>query len=176
MNLPNWITVGRMALVAPFVFLSYRQSDASAIAAFVLFGIASMTDQLDGYLARKRNAVTRAGQFLDPLADKLLIGAALVVLVDARDFPLWAALLIGAREIAVQAFRVQVVRAGGTLPASPSAKLKTVFQIALVAWWLLPWEQVNLGHALLLSVALVTTWWSGLEYFLKANRIKEVVP
>ena len=176
MKLPNWITIGRMVLVVPFLFFSYQESESSAVAAFVLFGIASMTDQLDGYLARKRDAVTRAGQFLDPLADKLLIGAALVVLVDARAFPLWAALLIVAREIAVQLFRTQIVRAGGTLPASPSAKLKTVFQIALVAWWLLPWDEVNLGHSLLLSVALVTTWWSGLEYLLKANRMKEVVP
>jgi CDP-diacylglycerol--glycerol-3-phosphate 3-phosphatidyltransferase len=166
MNLPNAITVGRILLVPVFLVLAYGSSDATAVGAFAVFFVASASDSLDGYLARKHQLVSRAGEFLDPLADKLLIGAALVVLVDTRDFPLWAALLIAAREVAVQILRTRIVSGGGTLPASPMGKSKTALQIAMVCWWLLPWS-TNAGHWLLLGAALLTTLWSGTDYFVK---------
>lgn len=175
MNLPNAITLARIALVPVFLVLAYRDSTASAIAAFVVFLVASLSDSLDGYLARRHGTISRAGQFLDPLADKLLIGAALVVLVGARDFPLWAALLIALREIAVQVLRIQIVRGGGDLPASPVAKWKTVAQISMVCWWLLPWSAINLGHWLWLAAVIVATAWSGAEYFFKAETEPEEV-
>ncbi|MEA2499289.1 MAG: CDP-diacylglycerol---glycerol-3-phosphate 3-phosphatidyltransferase, partial [Actinomycetota bacterium] len=143
MNLPNAITISRIALVPVFLVLAYRDSTEAAVAAFAVFLIASLSDSLDGYLARKNNTISRLGQFLDPLADKLLVGAALVVLVDTRDFPLWAALVIGFREVAVQILRTSIVSGGGTLPASKVAKAKTVVQISMVCWWLLPWEDPN---------------------------------
>jgi CDP-diacylglycerol--glycerol-3-phosphate 3-phosphatidyltransferase len=175
MNVPNSITVGRVFLVPVFVALSYKSSTTAAIWAFVIFLVASLSDFVDGYLARRTSAESRAGEFLDPLADKLLVGAALFVLVDTRGFPLWAALVIGAREIAVQVLRTRIVQRGGTLPASAAAKIKTMVQIFMVGWWLLPWDDVNFAHWALLAGVIVTTLWSGYEYFATADRAKEVV-
>lgn len=170
----NAVTVARIFLVPVFFYLSYKPSRASAIAAFVVFVVASASDSLDGYLARRNGNVSRTGQFLDPLADKLLIGTALIVLVDTRAFPFWAAALIAFREVAVQILRTQIVRGGGNLPASAGAKAKTVLQIAMVSWWLLPWEGINLAHWVLLAAVIVTTMTSGYEYFRRAMRPQEV--
>lgn len=165
MNLPNSITVMRVLMVPVFLVFAYRDSDAAAIAAFSLFVIASLSDSLDGYIARSRGLITPLGQFLDPLADKLLVGAALVALVGTREFPLWAALLIAVREVAVQLLRIDIVNRGGSLPASPAAKAKTFLQIVMVSWWLLPWADKNAGHWVWLGGALATTIWSGAAYF-----------
>lgn len=174
MNVPNSLTVARVFLVPVFVALSYHDSRAAAVWAFAVFVVASGSDFFDGYLARRHGTVSRIGQFLDPLADKLLVGAALVVLVDTRGFPLWAALVIGAREVAVQILRTRIVQAGGDLPASPAAKLKTMLQIGMVGWWLLPWDGTNAGHWVLLAGVLGTTLWSGYEYFARARSVEEV--
>jgi CDP-diacylglycerol---glycerol-3-phosphate 3-phosphatidyltransferase len=170
MNLPNGITMARIALIPVFVVLAYGESSAAAVGAFFVFGIASGSDMIDGYLARRWNIESRLGKFLDPLADKLLVGAALVVLVDAHDFPLWAALVIAIREVAVQILRIQVVRTGADLPASPAAKAKTFSQLGMVGWWLLPWSDINAGHWILLALAVATTVWSGAEYFMTARK------
>ena len=169
MNLPNAITIARIAMIPAFVLLAYRETRASAVAAFCVFGIASASDAIDGYLARRHGTTSRVGKFLDPLADKLLVGAALVVLVDAHRFPLWAALVIALREVAVQILRIQIVRGGRDLPASFAAKAKTASQIAMVGWWLLPWGEITVVHWALLTVAVTTTVWSGLEYFFKSQ-------
>jgi CDP-diacylglycerol--glycerol-3-phosphate 3-phosphatidyltransferase len=169
MNLPIWISVGRVVLIAVFVVLSYGDSTASAVGAFTVFLVASVSDFVDGYLARRSGTVSGVGEFLDPLADKLLVGAALFVLVDARGFPLWAALLIAFREIAVQVLRTRIVSGGGRLPASSLGKLKTVSQIVMVCWWLLPWDHINIGHWMWLGGALLSTYWSGGLYFVKAQ-------
>ena len=174
MNLPNWITVGRVVLIPVFLVLSYGDSTASAVGAFAVFLVASLSDFVDGYLARRSGIVSKFGEFMDPLADKLLVGAALFVLVDTRDFPLWAALLIAAREVAVQILRTRIVSGGGRLPASSLGKLKTVSQIAMTGWWLLPWNDINVGHWMLLGAALIITVWSGAQYFFDGNREKEL--
>ena len=174
MNLPNWITVGRVVLIPVFLVLSYGDSTASAVGAFAVFIVASVSDFVDGYLARRSGTVTHIGEFLDPLADKLLVGAALFVLVDTRDFPLWAAILILIREVAVQILRTRIVSGGGRLPASSMGKLKTVSQIAMIGWWLLPWDDTNIGHWMLLGAALITTCWSGARYFFVGNREREL--
>ena len=170
MTLPNGITIARIVMIPLFVYLAYEEGRAVAVAAVFVFGLASVSDMVDGYLARRHGTVSRAGKFLDPLADKLLVGAALFVLVDAHGFPLWAALVIAAREIAVQVLRIQIVRRGGDLPASPAAKAKTLTQLALVGWWLLPWDGTNAGHWVLLAAVLMATVWSGAEYFMRAPR------
>jgi|SRR5688572_7853794 len=170
MNLPNAITFGRIALIPVFVILAYGDSSASAVGAFFVFGMASASDFVDGYLARKWKIESRLGKFLDPLADKLLVAAALVVLVDAHDFPLWAAIVIAVREVAVQILRIQIVRSGADLPASPAAKAKTFSQLGMVGWWLLPWSDINAGHWILLGLAVATTVWSGAEYFITARK------
>ena len=174
MNLPNGITIARIAIVPVFVLLAYSDSKPVLIAAFLVFGIASASDMVDGYLARRHGTVSRVGKFLDPLADKLLVGAALVVLVDARGFPLWAALVIASREVAVQVLRIRIVRGGGDLPASTAAKAKTLTQLAMVGWWLLPWDERNAGHWGLLALAVATTVVSGAEYFFRSHAPNEV--
>jgi CDP-diacylglycerol--glycerol-3-phosphate 3-phosphatidyltransferase len=174
MNLPNSITLGRILLVPVFLVLAYQHTTSGAVGAFVVFVIASVSDRVDGHLARRMQTVSRMGEFLDPLADKLLIGAALVVLVATRPFPLWAAVVIAVREVAVQALRIKIVNSGGTLPASPAAKYKTALQVTMVGWWLLPW-QVNFFHWVLLAAVLATTLWSGGEYFFEARREKGAV-
>lgn len=175
MNLPNLITVGRIALVPVFLWLSYGDTTGAAVAAFTVFLVASISDFIDGYLARRSGTISRMGEFLDPFADKLLIGAALFVLFDTRAFPLWAALLIAVREVAVQVLRIQIVHGGKTLPSSSLGKLKTVVQIVMVGWWLLPWEDTNLGHWTLLAAGLLATLWSGTEYFIAAQRARSRV-
>lgn len=165
MNLPNAITVARILMVPVFLVFAYRDTRGAAIAAFSLFVIASLSDSLDGYLARSKGLITPLGQFLDPLADKLLVGAALVALVGTRSFPLWAAVVIAIREVAVQLLRIDIVNRGGALPASPAAKAKTFLQIVMVSWWLLPWAERNLGHWVWLGGALASTVWSGFAYF-----------
>jgi CDP-diacylglycerol--glycerol-3-phosphate 3-phosphatidyltransferase len=171
-NLPNAITIGRVLLVPVFLLFAFGNSSGDRIAAFVIFLVASLSDILDGYLARKNNQISRLGQFLDPTADKLLVGAALVALVSERRFPLWAAVILGVREVAVQILRTRIVNAGGTLPASPSAKMKTFLQIWLVSWWLLPWGGINVVHGILLGLTLVISVISGTEYFTTARRVK----
>ena len=174
MNPANWITVGRIALVPVFLVLAYMRTDAGAIAALVVFVIASASDRLDGHLARRHQMVSRLGEFLDPSADKLLIGAALWVLVDLHGFPLWAALVIAFREAAVQVLRTRIVARGGTLPSSVTGKVKTVLQVTMVCWWLFPAEP-NPSHWILLIAVVAMTIWSGFEYFMRAMRTTEKV-
>lgn len=170
MNLPNAITIARIALVPVFVVFAYTDTTAGAIGAFILFLVASLSDSLDGYLARRAQTITKTGEFLDPLADKLLVGAALVSLVGTRDFPLWAALVIAVREVVIQIFRIRVVSTGGRLPASHWAKTKTVLQICMVSWWLLPWDSINVVHWIWLGLAVVVTVLSGAEYVVKREK------
>lgn len=172
MSLPNWITVARIALVPVFVVFAYGDSDERALGA-VVFIIASLSDFLDGYLARKWGLESRVGEFLDPLADKLLVGAALVVLVDTREFPLWAALIVAAREIYIQIFRTRIVRGGGEMPASWWGKAKTLLQIVMVSWWLLPGD-VGFWHWFWLTAAITATLWSGFEYVTRTRRAERV--
>lgn len=174
MSWPNVITVGRVLLVPVFVVLAYGDSDRAFVASLVVFGIASLSDFVDGYLARRWENTTSFGEWADPLADKLLIGAALVVLVDLRDFPLWAALVIALRELVVQILRAMIVKRGGALPASAAGKLKTILQIAMVGWWLAPWEKMNAMHWASLVAVVIVTLWSGIEYLVRSMRTEEV--
>lgn len=173
MNLPNAITIARLFMVPLFLYLAYEGSRATQIGAFVVFLCASLSDSLDGYLARKQGIVTKLGEFLDPLADKILVLAALVVLIEQREFPLIVGVVILFRELSVQLLRNRIVTKGGTLPASAMAKAKTVLQILMVSWWLLPIE-IGVTHWILLGGALGATLWSGTEYFVRYNRTKEV--
>lgn len=172
MNWPNAITIARVLLVPVFVVLAYSDSDGAVMASLVVFGVASLSDFVDGYLARRWNVTSAFGEWADPLADKLLVGAALVVLVDLRAFPLWAASVIAVREVVVQWLRAVIVRRGGALPASPAAKLKTVLQIGMVGWWLVPWG-INTIAWVWIGAVLVATVWSGIDYVMGYRRTKE---
>lgn len=180
MNLPNAITIGRMVLVPVFAFFMYRDGrvETGAInrpgtwVAFGVFAVAALSDSLDGYLARKNGTITRLGKFLDPLADKLLVGAALVTLVAFRGFPLWAALVIAIREVAVSLLRTAGLRRGKDMPASVPGKIKTAIQVPMVLLWLMPRRGgILIAQDVAVWLAAAFTIWSGLQYLLKAGEL-----
>lgn len=172
-NAPNAVTVGRI-VVSPLVLLLPLMSGwwGSAVIGFGFLAV-SLTDLLDGYLARRYGAVTMIGKLLDPLADKLLTMAALVILVAMPErLPLWAVpmvVAILARELAVTALRAMAGAQGVVVSAAPLGKWKTGFQVAAITvllihhpWFGLPVHELGLG---LLGVATALTVWSGYDYF-----------
>src|SRR5690554_2635992 len=136
-------------------------------AATAVFLLAALTDGLDGYLARSRKEVTRFGQLIDPIADKLLITAALLALIELGQVSTWAGLIILAREFSVSGLRMLAAAEGRVIAASKLGKLKTVTQIAAVTAFLLviSWAPV------LLWIAVVITIFSGVDYFSNAQDI-----
>jgi CDP-diacylglycerol--glycerol-3-phosphate 3-phosphatidyltransferase len=176
-TLANGITLLRILLI-PFFMLFLLcpevipHSDVIAVSIFVL---AAATDKLDGYLARSRNAVTVLGTFLDPLADKLLITAALVSLVDLGRLSAWIAMIIIAREFAVSGLRLVAAAERVVIPSSGFGKFKTFSQIVAVTLLILPEFGYIYGRPLswyMIIFAAVVTVASGIDYFLKArNRL-----
>ncbi len=136
-------------------------------AATAVFLLAALTDALDGYLARSRKEITRFGQLIDPIADKLLITAALLCLIEVGQVSTWAALVILAREFAVSGLRILAAAEGKVIPASMWGKVKTVTQIvAVTAFFLgISWAP------LVLWVAVLATIVSGVDYFRKAQDV-----
>lgn len=167
---PNMITFTRIALIPAFVplLLVRDDYDLGTWIAFALFALLSLTDGLDGYVARSRNKVTRLGIFLDPLADKLLVTAALVTLVQLEEINAWVVVIILSREFAITGLRAIAASEGVVIAADWSGKIKTVLQIALVLVLIVPsapdWLSVSLT---VLTVAV--TVGSGVEYFWKAR-------
>ncbi|GAB6441549.1 CDP-diacylglycerol--glycerol-3-phosphate 3-phosphatidyltransferase [Bacillus cereus] len=173
MSLPNKISILRIFLIPLFLFFLLSPFDLGSIwifktntlLALLVFGIASLTDWLDGYLARKLNLVTNFGKFLDPLADKLLMTGGFVALVDLDLAPAWIVILILSRELAITGFRVIAASEGVVIAAGFSGKLKTVIQIITIITLIL-----NL-HPLLNQITLWTsaiiTIYSGIEYFVQ---------
>jgi CDP-diacylglycerol---glycerol-3-phosphate 3-phosphatidyltransferase len=166
---PNIVSVVRVLLV-PFlvVLILARERSASYVAALV-FVVAAATDGLDGYLARRHASTTRTGQWLDPLADKVLVAAPVITLAALGEFPVWAAVVIVAREIGISLLRVALGLRGRGMPASPSAKVKTTVQLTAIALYILPlghsWHGLRWG---LLIAAVVLTVWTGLQYVVRA--------
>lgn len=175
MNLPNLLTLARIVLV-PFFLLAFltRMKIGSLIAAGI-FVVAAITDGVDGYLARKNKEITRLGQFLDPLADKLLISAALIAMVELKEISTWVAMVIIGREMAVTGLRAIAAAEGVVIAAGPWGKAKTVVQIIFIVtailmkslpqgFWLL--KLATWLFQPLLWVAVALTIWSGVDYFL----------
>ena len=171
MGLPNLITIARIFLIPlVMIFLLVRISYGDLIAAGI-FAIAALTDSLDGYIARSRKQITRLGIFLDPLADKLLISAALIALVELHRVPAWIVVIIIAREFAVTGLRAIKSEEGVVIPASVWGKAKTVSQIvAILVVILAPlyqsWIPWPIGYWAMVFAAGITVV-SGIEYFRK---------
>lgn len=167
MNLPTWITVSRLLGVPLLLYLLYQPSVRLQWVALAVFLIAAGTDWLDGYLARRLNQVTDLGKFLDPLVDKFLVLAPLMVLIELGKVPAWAVFLILARELTIAGWRVNQTKISG---ANLWGKLKTVTQIAAIALLIAPlgaaW-QLPAQIAFWLAVAL--TLISGVIYLLPAR-------
>lgn len=147
-----------------------RNRTASYVAAGV-FAVGALTDGVDGYLARRSSTITRTGQWLDPLADKLLVSAPVLTLTALGDFPLWAAAVIVARELGIVGLRIWLGRRGRAMPASRAAKAKTVAQIAAILLYVLPLGTgVGTLRLAVLAAAVALTVLTGLDYALRAVR------
>lgn len=168
MNLPNQLTLGRVVAVPFFIVFYLLGWD---IVAAVLFIVASATDALDGYLARKNNLVTNFGKIMDPLADKVLVVSALVLLVESGDVAGWMLIVILAREFAVAGLRTVAAAEGKVIAAGTTGKIKTVLQMLAVPLLLLnnwPFHYINFPmDQVLLWACVIMTVVSGTEYIVK---------
>lgn len=187
MNIPNKITISRIILIPLFMFFLLAPIDLGSVLIVnydlpvahligaLLFIIAASTDWLDGYYARKYNLVTNFGKFLDPLADKLLMTAALIALVELMLLPAWIAIVIISREFAVTGIRLVAAADGQVIAASNLGKWKTVFQIIAVAALMLhnlPFELIGFPFAtIVVWIATILTIISGWDYFVKNKHI-----
>jgi CDP-diacylglycerol--glycerol-3-phosphate 3-phosphatidyltransferase len=184
LNLANAITIARILLIPVFlvVLLSGIPEPYGDIAAAAVFILAAATDKLDGYVARRSKQITTLGQFLDPLADKLLIAAALIALVAQDRVAAWVAMVIIGREIAVSVLRIIGVSQGVSIPADRYGKLKTVLQIVYVVYVLVPTariaELINVStdvaaviQWVLAVVVVIVTLASGVRYFMNARGV-----
>ncbi len=171
MNLANKITIFRVFLVPIFMIVLYSNMKYSTYLAAGIFIIASLTDTLDGYIARSRNMITNFGKFVDPLADKVLVSAALISLVDLGKVPGWVVVLIIAREFTITGFRTIAASEGITIAASPLGKIKTITQLVAIISLLLnnfPFNLINLPFAnIMLYISLFFTIISGVDYIYK---------
>jgi CDP-diacylglycerol--glycerol-3-phosphate 3-phosphatidyltransferase len=167
-NLPNTLTLGRIFLVPLLVVVLLTGSGGKELLGAAIFAVASLTDLLDGYLARRRKQVTEIGQWMDPLADKLLITAALVSLVQMDLAPAWMVAVILGREFAVTMLRTIVHQRGQTLPASPIGKLKMVAQVVAILVLILGrghMRQFFVIGTIALWVATITAIISAVDYY-----------
>ena len=172
MNLPNKLTTLRMLLVPVFIIVYLLGYE---IPSLIIFSIASFTDFLDGYLARKYNLISNYGKIMDPLADKLLVTAALVCMVQTGIVPAWMVIVILAREFAITGLRAVAASEGTVIAAAWSGKIKTVTQMIAIIFLLLdnwPFSLFNIPFAnIMLWVAVIMTIYSGLEYMIKNRNL-----
>ena len=176
LHLPNILTLSRLALAPVFVwfFIQSHTHPSARWAAAIVFLAASLTDLVDGYLARRRNQVTPFGAIADPIADKLLTGSALIGLSLEGTVAWWVTWVILGREALVTVVRLAVLRRG-VIPASRGGKVKTVSQIVAIVAYLVPLGQLgaDLGAATMV-VALVLTLGTGVDYIARAIRLHRV--
>ena len=174
-NVANLLTGIRFLLVPVFVvalFVGDGHQTFWRTTAFVVFAVAVITDHFDGALARAYGMVTEFGKLADPIADKLLIGSALIGLSMLGDLPWWITGVIMVREIGVTVLRLAVLR-HGVIPASRGGKLKTMLQIAAIAWYLWPVPHpADVVGPWLMGAALVVTMVTGADYLLQALRLR----
>lgn len=175
MNLPNKLTVVRMIMIVPFVVFMLNTGiagDASKWIAVSIFIVASLTDLLDGKIARKYNLVTNFGKFMDPLADKLLVCSAMICLVEMGKLPAWIVIIIISREFIISGFRLVASDNGIVIAASYWGKFKTTFQMLMVIFLI-----VDLGgifttvETILIYVSLALTIISLVDYIAKNKQV-----
>lgn len=169
MNLPNKLSMLRVALIPVMVALLYPRTAVCNYLAALVFAAASFTDYLDGHIARKYHLITNFGKFVDPLADKLLVLSAFIMLIQHGLMLAWVTVLILGRELAVDGLRMVAVSQGKVIAAGQLGKIKTVSQMVLVLYLMLFRIPVmgNWFGMLLCGWVAVITLWSGVDYFLR---------
>ena len=174
-NIANAFTVARLLLVPVFAWLLLRgdgQDPAGRVAAFVTFAVAVATDRIDGDLARRRGLITDFGKIADPIADKALIGAALVSLSALGELPWWVTAVVLTREIGVTVLRFVVIR-HGVMPASRGGKAKTVLQALAIGLYVLPLSGAgDVVAVVVMALAVVVTVITGVDYVVRAVRLR----
>ena len=172
MNLPNKLTMFRVILIPFFVvFLLVDITPVDKWIALAVFIIASLTDMLDGKIARKYNLVTNFGKFMDPLADKLLVCSALVCLVAVDRIPAWMVIVIIAREFIISGFRLVASDNGVVIAASYWGKFKTTFQIIMICLMIADLAALQLLTAIVTWVAVILTVLSLVDYLVKNKEV-----
>jgi CDP-diacylglycerol--glycerol-3-phosphate 3-phosphatidyltransferase len=181
-NAPNIITLSRIALIPFFMLCMYSGLAYMRWAAVAIFAIASLTDGIDGYLARKYNQVTTFGKFIDPLADKLLVISALLLFVEFGNMSAVSAMIIIMRELCVTSLRTVAMGQGIEMAAGFSGKVKTFTQILCIILMLTPFGALhlfNLGSVavnidfLMVFIMVIVTIWSGVDYFWQYRKVFE---
>ncbi len=169
MNLPNKLTILRVIMIPFFVvFMLFPITGGTdKWIALALFVIASLTDMLDGHIARKYNLVTNFGKFMDPLADKLLVCSALICLVDLKRIPSWIVIIIIAREFIISGFRLIASDNGVVIAASYWGKFKTTFQMLMICLMIADLGPLELLTEIVMWLALVLTVVSLADYLMK---------
>ncbi|WDV47789.1 CDP-diacylglycerol--glycerol-3-phosphate 3-phosphatidyltransferase [Clostridiaceae bacterium M8S5] len=175
MNLANKLTIARIFLVPIFMFFLLVNIPYGDIIAVCLFILAALTDSLDGYIARSRNQVTKFGKFMDPLADKLLVSAALISLLEMGKVSAWVVMTIIAREFAITGFRVLAASEGITISASWWGKIKTITQITAIIVLLLdnyPFRLIGVPFDnIAVALAVIFTVISGVDYIYNNRKV-----
>ncbi len=174
MNLPNKLTIFRVILIPFFVVLLLF--DITAYDKWIALGIfivASLTDFLDGYIARKYNLVTNFGKFMDPLADKLLVCSAMICLVELARIPAWVVIVIIAREFIISGFRLVASDNGVVIAASYWGKFKTTFQILMICLMIADLESLTIVTQIVMWVALALTVISLVDYLVKNKSVMQ---
>jgi CDP-diacylglycerol--glycerol-3-phosphate 3-phosphatidyltransferase len=185
LNLPNILTMMRIAAIPLLAALLISPTKSSGFWAAVVFALAAITDWLDGYLARRMGIVTVFGKFLDPIADKLIVMAALIMILPFGRVPAWMVLVILGREIIITGLRGIASNEGIVIPASDLGKFKTIFQIVAILGLLLHYDYdwfFGIQHSLLqvnmhnvgmfyLWIATLLTVWSGVDYLVRFVRL-----
>ena len=166
MNLPNKLTMLRILLIPVFMVVLYWDFPGATWVAVAIFIVASFTDLLDGKIARKYNLVTDFGKFADPLADKMLVTAAMLWFVEIGQMPAWALLIVIVREFAVSGLRMIASDKGRVIAAGWSGKVKTASTMVCIVLMLIPPVAREIS-SLCVAVIVLTTIYSGVEYFIK---------
>ena len=169
MKLANKLTMLRVVMIPAFVIVLYADFEGCRYVALALFAIASFTDFLDGYIARSRNLVTDFGKFMDPLADKVLVMTAMLMFVSWGQMPAWVLAVVLARELAVSGLRMIAATEGKVIAAAWSGKVKTASTMVCIILMLLPIPPVL--NTVCWGIILVTTVYSGVEYFTKNKHV-----
>lgn len=171
MNLPNKLTILRILLVPFFVCCLLIKFPFSNIVATFIFILASVTDTLDGYIARKYNLVTDFGKFADPIADKILVVSACVCLVELGTIPAWSVLIIIFREFIVSGLRMSAASKNVVIPADKLGKLKTLTQMIALILLMSGWLNYFYLPYILYYISVILTFISGVMYMVKAKDI-----